>query len=109
MFTYLLLLTAIAFEITATTCLKISYGFTKLIPSIIVVIGYTASFWLLSITLKTLPVGVVYAIWSGLGIVGIAMIGVYFFEESFTFWHFVGMSLILTGIIILNLITPAEI
>lgn len=106
--TYLMLLAAIAFEITATTSLKLSYGFSKLYPSIFVVICYTASFWLLSITLKTLPVGVVYAIWSGLGIVGIALIGMWFFNETFTLWHFVGMFLILTGIIILNLITPAK-
>lgn len=102
--TYLILFLAILLEIMATSALKMSYGFSKLIPSLFVVGGYTASFYLLSITLKTLPVSIVYAIWSGLGIFGIALIGVFYYKEEFGLWHFLGTSLIIIGIIILNLV-----
>ena len=81
---YLYLLMAIAGEVIGTSALKASYGMTKLLPSIIVIIAYALTFWSLSIALKTLPVGVVYAIWAGLGIVSIALIGIYVFNESFT-------------------------
>lgn len=102
---YLLLFFAIIFEITATTFLKLSYGFSKLIPSIIVIIGYGLSFWLLSLALKTLPVNIVYAIWSGLGILGIAFIGSFFFKESFGIWNLIGTLFILIGVAILSAIT----
>src|ERR1043166_7984779 len=102
---YLLLFFAVIAEIIATSALKASDGLSKLIPSLIVFTGYSLAFWLMSISLKTLPVGIVYAIWSGLGIVGIAIIGVIYFKEAFSMWHFTGMSFILIGIIILNLVT----
>lgn len=102
---YYLLFIAIIAEIIATSALKASYGLSKLYPSLIVVIGYTISFWLMSITLKTLPVGVVYAIWSGLGILGIAIIGSFYFREVFGLWHLLGTLLIIAGVIILSLVT----
>lgn len=105
---YLLLLLAVVFEVIATSFLKMSDGFTKLIPSIIVTIGYCCAFWLMSITLKALPVGIVYAIWSGLGIVGIAIIGVIYFREIFGIWHFIGTALIVTGVFILSLIAKSH-
>lgn len=105
MTTYIILFFAILAEILATSALKLSEGFSKLIPSIVVICGYCLAFWLMSITLKALPVGIVYAIWSGFGIIGIAIIGVLFFKEAFTLWHFLGISLIIAGVIILSLIS----
>ena len=103
---YIYLILAIAGEVVGTSALKASYGMTKLIPSIIVIFGYTLTFWSLSIALKALPVGIVYAIWSGLGIIGIVIIGIYFFDENFTLIHLLGTSLILLGVAILTLLTP---
>lgn len=105
---YLLLICAIATEVIATSALKGSYGFSKLYPSLIACVGYTVSFWCLSLTLKTLPVSIVYAIWSGLGIVGIAFIGVLLFRESFGIWHYLGTGLVLAGVFILTLITEVR-
>lgn len=105
MLVYIYLLFAIASEIIATSALKASEGFTRLFPSLIVAIGYSSSFFLLSLTLKELPISIVYAIWSGLGIVGIAMIGVFYFREAFGLWHFLGTAFILVGVIILNIVT----
>lgn len=105
---YFYLLVAILAEIAATSMLKLTDGFSKLIPSIGVAAGYAVAFYLLSLTLRSLPVGVVYAIWSGLGIVGIALIGIFFFKEELHFWHWVGIALILGGVMILNLVTPAH-
>lgn len=102
---YLYLLMAIAGEVIGTSALKASYGMTKLLPSIIVIIAYALTFWSLSIALKTLPVGVVYAIWAGLGIVSIALIGIYVFNESFTLLHLLGTALILSGVCVLMLLT----
>jgi len=102
---YLYLIIAIAGEVMGTSALKASYGMTKLWPAIAVIVGYSLTFWALSIALKTLPVGMVYAIWSGLGIVSIVLIGIYVFEEEFTYIHFIGTSLILAGVGTLMLMT----
>ncbi len=102
---YCLLLIAIFAEIIGTSALKASHGFSKLAPSLLVLCGYTCSFWLMSITLKTLPVGIVYAIWSGLGILGIAIIGSVYFHETFGVWHLLGTTLIIAGVIILSVVT----
>lgn len=101
---YLYLLMAIAGEVMGTSALKASDGMTKLLPALFAIIGYALTFWALSITLKTLPVGIVYAIWSGLGIVSIVLIGIFIFEEQFTALHFLGTSLIVTGVAVLMLI-----
>lgn len=105
---YLFLILAILGEVMGTTALKASYGMTKPLPSIMVVVGYSLTFWALSITLKALPVGVVYAIWSGLGIISIILIGIFYFEEKFTFFHFLGTTFILAGVSILMLIAAPE-
>lgn len=102
---YIFLFIAILSEIIATSFLKLSYGFSKLFPSVIVIIGYSLSFFLLSLSLKTLPVNIVYAIWCGLGILGIAFIGTYFFQEAFGWWNLIGTLLIMIGVIILTLTT----
>jgi len=105
---YVLLMFAILAEIIATTSLKLSVGFTKLYPTIFVVIGYCTAFWLMSLTLTTLPVSVVYAIWSGVGILGIALIGVFFLNEQFGLPHLIGTLLIVAGVIVLTIYTKTH-
>lgn len=104
---YLYLVMAIAGEVMGTSALKASHGMTKVWPAVIVVLGYSLTFWALSIALKSLPVGIVYAIWSGLGIVSMVLIGIYIFEEDFSTLHLFGILLILSGVAILTLLTPS--
>ena len=98
-----LLTLAIASEIVATSALKASEGMTRLGPSALVVAGYAAAFLLLAHTLKTMPVGVVYAIWSGVGIVGVALVGAMLFGEAVTAPKLAGMALIVAGVALLKL------
>ncbi|QSZ66802.1 multidrug efflux SMR transporter [Methanofollis aquaemaris] len=97
------LLGAIAIEVCATTCLKLSNGFTQPLPSLGVVAGYATSFWLLSLVLKELDVGVTYAVWAGLGTALVAVIGFLVFKESFTLFKAVSVLLIVVGVVGLNL------
>ncbi|SDG11316.1 small multidrug resistance pump [Limimonas halophila] len=97
-----LLTLAIASEIVATSALKASEGMTRLGPSALVVAGYAAAFLLLAHTLKTMPVGVVYAIWSGVGIVGVALVGAMLFGEAVTAPKLAGMGLIVAGVALLK-------
>lgn len=101
---YVLMFLAIGFEIISTTALKASYGMSKLWPSLIVIVGYPLCFWSLSLCLKTLPVGIVYAIWSGIGIIGIALVGVFYYGEVFGMYDMIGTALILAGVIVLMVI-----
>ena len=105
---YVLLFIAVIAEIIGTSALKASYGLSKLLPSLLVAGAYGLSFWTLSLTLKELPVSTVYAIWSGLGILGIALIGVIYYGEQFSLWHFVGMFCIIFGVFILSMITTTH-
>ena len=100
---YLHLMLAIISEVVATSALKASAEFTKLVPAVIVVIGYGFSFYFMALVLRTIPLGVTYAIWSGLGIVIIAVIGVVFFKESLDLPAIVGMGLIIAGVVVVNL------
>ena len=93
---------AIISEVIATTSLKSTEGFTKLVPSLIVVIGYTAAFYFISLTLDTLPVGVVYAIWSGVGIALIAIISVIALDQKLDAAAIAGMGLIIAGVIVMR-------
>ena len=102
---YLYLLAAIVAEVIATSALKASEGFTRLGPTAMVVVGYGVAFWLLSLTLRTIPVGVAYAIWSGLGIVLIAIVGWLAFGQKLDAWAVLGMSLIVAGVLIMNLLS----
>tara|TARA_Y100001968_G_scaffold308188_1_gene326678 strand:+ start:1590 stop:1922 length:333 start_codon:yes stop_codon:yes gene_type:complete len=94
---------AIISEVIATASLKSTEGFTKLIPSAIVLIGYCAAFYFLSLTLDTIPVGVAYAVWSGVGIVGIAILSMIFYGQSLDLGSIIGMALIIAGIIVMRL------
>ena len=95
---------AIVSEIIATTFLKLSEGFTKLVPSIVVVIGYGTAFYMLSQALRqNMPIGIAYAIWSGVGTVAIAGIGLLIFGESLNPAKVIGIALVVVGVVILNL------
>jgi len=100
---YALLGFAIFAEVIGTAALKVSDGMSKLGPVALVVVGYGLSFWLLSLTLITMPVGLVYAIWSGVGVGAIALIGQYFFGEVLTIGSVIGMAFIVLGIVILQM------
>ena len=93
---------AIFSEIVATSSLKSTEGFTNLIPSVIVLVGYTAAFYFLSLTLNEMPVGIAYAIWSGVGIVGIAIVAMIFHEQNLDAGAMIGMGLIILGIIVMR-------
>ena len=99
---YVYLSIAIVFEVIATTALKSSESFSRLVPSLIVVIGYAVAFFALSLTLKTIEVGVAYAIWAGLGIVLIAILGVVVHQETIDLAGAMGMALIISGVVVLN-------
>ena len=93
---------AIFSEIIATSSLKSTEGFTNLIPSVIVLVGYSAAFYFLSLTLNEIPVGIAYAIWSGAGIVGIAIVAMIFHEQNLDAGAMIGMGLIILGIIVMR-------
>ena len=99
----ILLGVAIVAEVIATSALKSSDGFSRLLPSILVVVGYGLSFYFLSLTLRVMPVGVVYAIWSGVGIVLITLVGWTFFQQKLDPAVLVGMALIIAGVAVINL------
>jgi len=94
---------AIAAEIVGTLLLKASDGLTKLMPSIGVVVGYLTAFALMSQSLKKLDVGITYAIWSGVGIIGAAIGGYYFFDQQLNKVTIIGMSIIIIGVVVMNL------
>ena len=94
---------AILSEVIATTALKLSDGFTKFVPSVIVVVGYGASFYLLSISLKVIPIGLAYAIWSGVGIVLTVIAGMIIWRESLDWARVIGILFIILGILVINL------
>lgn len=100
---YLYLVIAIVFEVVATTALKQSDGFTRLVPSLVSVAGYALAFYFLSLPLRVLPVGIIYALWSGIGVVLITLIGWIWFRQSLDPAAIVGIGFIVAGVIILNL------
>lgn len=102
---YVLLGAAILSEIIGTTSLKLSEGFSQPLPSLVVVLGYGAAFYLLSLTLEELPVGVVYGTWAALGIVGVAAIGIVVFDEQIDVAGVIGISLIIAGVYCLNVLS----
>lgn len=94
---------AIISEVIATSALKQSEGFSKLAPSIIVVVGYGLAFYFLSLTLRTIPVGIAYAVWSGLGVALISIIGWFFFNQKLDLPALIGIGLIVAGVAVLNI------
>lgn len=104
---HLYLAIAIVCEVTATTALKQSESFSRLVPSLITAIGYGASFWFLSLALKTMSTGVVYAIWSGIGIVLISIVSWIWFKQSLDLPAMLGMGLIIAGVLTINLFSKS--
>jgi len=100
---YILLALAIISEVTGSTFLVKSEGFTQLVPSLLVFIFYVISFYLLSQVLKTIPLGIAYAIWSGVGIVLTALIGFFIFRQSLDVPAVIGIALIVSGVVVINL------
>lgn len=105
--TYGSLMLAILCETVATSFLKESQQFTRLVPTVIVVAGYACSFYCLSVTLKTMPVGIAYAIWSGLGIVLISLIAMFFFKQRLDLPAWIGLGLIIAGVAVVNLFSKS--
>ena len=96
---FIFLFLAIMLEVVGTSGLKASEQFSKLLPSVITVVAYVCAFYFLGLTLKTLPVGIAYAIWSGVGIVLISVIGLIFFKQSLDLPAILGLGLIIAGVI----------
>lgn len=94
---------AILAEVVATSCLKASAGFTRLVPSLVVAAGYAAAFYLLALTLKTIPVGIAYAVWSGVGVVAIVVIAWLAYGQKLDAGALLGVGLIVAGVAVLNL------
>ncbi len=99
---YLYLVIAVLFEVIATTALKETQGFTRLIPSLVVVAGYGLAFYFLSLPLRTMPVGIVYALWCAAGIALITAIGWIWFRQALDTPALIGMGLIVAGVVVIN-------
>ncbi len=98
---------AIVFEVLGTSALKSAEGFTRLWPSCIVVAGYATSFYFLSLTLKSVPVGIAYAIWSGVGSSFIVLVAWLFYGQRIDVPAAIGILLIISGVLVLNLLSKA--
>lgn len=105
--TYAALLTAIAFEVVGTSALKASAEFTRPLPTLVMAVSYLAAFYLLSITLRVMPVGVAYALWSGIGIVAVSLIGYFAFKQSLDVPAIIGIGFIIAGVVILNVFSSS--
>jgi small multidrug resistance pump len=103
MISWIYLIIAILFEVAGTTSMKLSHGFTKLLPSILIFVFYGASFTALTLCLRHLDVSVAYAVWSGLGTALIAAIGMAYFKEPLTTFKVFSIGLIIVGVICLNM------
>ncbi|MFB7495855.1 DMT family transporter [Streptomyces sp. NPDC056161] len=99
---YVLLALAIASEICATSCLKLTEGYTRLLPTVAVAVGYVVSFILLGRALKDIPVSVAYAVWSGVGTAAVAAVGAVAFGESLGWPQWLGIALVIAGVVVLN-------
>jgi small multidrug resistance pump len=100
---------AIVAEVIATTMLKASEGFTRLWPSVVVVVGYAIAFWGLSMVVKTVPLGIAYAIWSGMGIVLVSIAAVFLYQQKLDLPAIFGMGLIIAGVLVINLLSKASV
>ncbi|AVJ17649.1 DMT family transporter [Serratia rhizosphaerae] len=99
---------AIIAEVVATTMLKASEGFTRLWPSLVVVLGYGVAFWGLSMVVKSMPLGIVYAIWSGMGVVLVSIAAVFIYNQKLDWPAIIGMGLIVAGVLVINLLSKTS-
>lgn len=107
--TWLLLLGAIATEVIGTAALRFTDGFTKWLPVGVAIIGYVVSFYLLALVLKqNVPIGLVYAIWSGIGTVGITLVGVALWNERLGLGAVIGVALVIIGVALINLFSQSH-
>jgi len=100
---YIYLALAIIAEVAATSSLKASAEFTRLFPSIIVVVGYGTSFYFMTLVLRSIPIGITYAIWSGLGIVLVSVVGAIIYKEILDVAAVIGMGLIISGVVVIHI------
>ena len=100
---------AIFSEVLATASLKSTEGFTKLWPSVLVLVGYSAAFYFLSMTLDSIPIGVAYAIWSGVGVAAITLVSIFFLDQKIDTAGFIGIGLIVAGVIVLRLFSESAV
>ncbi|SEA82313.1 MAG: multidrug efflux SMR transporter [Paraburkholderia sp.] len=105
---YLWLAIAIVAEVIATSALRAADGFSRLVPSIVVVAGYAVAFYCLSMTLRSIPVGIVYAIWSGAGIVLITLVAMVLYRQVPDLAAICGLGLIVAGVVVLNLFSKMQ-
>ncbi len=106
---YLILFVAIVFEIMATSLVKLSNGFTNLLPTSVLLVFYGISFYLLSLSVKTIPLGIAYAIWSGVGIFVISFVGIFAFKQNLDFPAILGIALIMIGCVIINIFSKSSV
>lgn len=104
---YIYLIVAVAFEVVATSALKETNGFTRLWPSVIALAGYACAFYFLSLVLRQVPVGIVYAMWCGAGIVFITAIAWIWFRQALDLPALLGIGLIMAGVIVINLFSKS--
>lgn len=106
---YVYLIIAVVFEVIATTALKQTHGFTRLVPSLVSITGYALAFYFLSLPLRTMSVGVTYALWCGAGIIMVTAIGWFWFKQSLDLPALAGMGLIMAGVMVINLFSKTVI
>ncbi|CUA94026.1 Multidrug transporter EmrE and related cation transporters [Thiomonas bhubaneswarensis] len=104
---WLFLFGAIAAEVIGTTALKATHGFTRLLPSLVVVVAYALAFYLLSRTMQTIPMSISYAVWSGVGIVLITLIGYVVYHQTLDLAALIGLGLILAGVLVIHLFSKS--
>jgi len=100
--TYLFLAIAIIAEVAATSALKASEEFTRLVPSVIVIVGYGIAFYLLTLVLRVMPIGITYAVWSGVGIVLVTVVGFFLYRQTPDIPAIIGMGLIISGVVVIH-------
>ncbi len=102
---YIFLLIAVLFETVGTSGLQASQQFTRFWPTVLVAIGFVGAFYFMTLTLRYMPIGIVYALWSGLGIVLITAIGFFYFKQAVDAWAILGLGLIIAGIAVIHLLS----
>lgn len=104
---FLYLAIAIIAEVIATSAMKASQGFSVLWPSLLTILGYVVALYFLSLTLKTIPVGIAYAIWSGAGIVLISTVGWFLYKQHLDLPAFIGLTMVIAGILVINIFSKS--
>ena len=99
---------AIFLEIIATTTLKASNSFTKLIPSIVTLVGYVGAFYFLSLTLRSIPLGIAYALWSGIGIVAVTLAAYFIYQQKLDWPAIIGILFIVIGVLVIQLFSKSS-